>query len=331
MKWRRILWLPFIIMLIVLTIILDKALLKSKQNRKNNTAKKDAAIAEWQAPDINAIPDGAEKELIVYGRDLIANTSKYLGPKGTVAAITNGMNCQNCHTDAGAKPYGNCFSAVAANYPQLRNRSGIVESIEFRINDCLLRSLNGKTIDSLSREMRAMVAYLQWIGKDVPKKTKPKGAGTAELPFLQRASDSAKGQLVYVNKCERCHQKNGEGILRADSTGFVYPPLWGDQSYNTGAGLYRLTRFAGYVKYNMPFDKASFQAPDLTDEEAWDVAAFVNSKPRPVKFFKQDWPDNKKKAIDYPYGPFPDTFSARQHKYGPFGPIDEARKSAAKK
>ena len=331
MKWRRILWLPFIIALIALTIFLDKALFKSRKEQANSVATKDSSSAEWQAPDINAITEPAEKELIVYGRDLIASTSKYLGPKGTVAAITNGMNCQNCHTDAGAKPYGNCFSAVAANYPQMRNRSGILESIEFRINDCLQRSLNGQTIDSLSKEMRAMVAYLKWIGKDVPKKTKPKGAGTAELPFLNRAADSAQGQVVYVNKCERCHGKNGQGILRADSTGFVYPPLWGDSSYNIGAGLYRLTRFAGYVKYNMPFDKASFKSPDLTDEEAWDVAAFVNSKLRPVKFFNQDWPDIKKKAVDYPYGPFADTFSAKQHKYGPFGPIDESRKSGAKK
>ncbi|MGC4037845.1 MAG: c-type cytochrome [Chitinophagaceae bacterium] len=284
----------------------------------------------WRAPDTTLLSSTEEGQLILYGRQLISNTSKYLGPKGKVAVLTNGMNCQNCHLDAGAKPFGNCFAAVAANYPQLRNRSGIIESIEFRINDCLQRSLNGNTIDSNSKEMRAMVAYLKWIGKDVPKKAKPKGSNN-DIPFLNRGADSLKGQIVYVSKCERCHGKNGEGMLKFDSTEYIYPPLWGKDSYNNGAGLYRLTRFAGYVKYNMPFDKASNKSLELTNEEAWDVAAFVNSKPRPEKNFPKDWPDIKKKAIDYPYGPFADTFSAMQHKYGPFEPIDKARQATAKK
>ena len=330
MKWRRSILLPFIVGIIILLIIFNKILFKKSTSSTTAVLKKDSLLNEWHAPDINLISSKEEYALIVYGKELISNTSKFLGPKGVIAAITNGMNCQNCHIDAGAKPYGNCFSAVAANYPQYRNRSGIIESIEFRINDCLQRSLNGKTIDSLSKEMRAMAAYLEWIGKDVPKKTKPKGSST-DIPYLQRAADSAKGQIVYLGKCERCHGKNGEGIFKADSTGYIYPPLWGNSSYNIGAGLYRLTRFAGYVKYNMPFDKASNASLQLTDEEAWDVAAYVNSQPRPVKFFKNDWPDITIKAIDYPYGPFADSFSATQHKYGPFEPIDKARKAIANK
>lgn len=294
--------------------------------RKNIILKKDSLTSEWQAPDIKSIPSNDEGAMILYGRDLMANTSKYLGPKGSVATITNGMNCQNCHLDAGAKPYGNSFAAVAATYPTLRNRSGIIESIEFRINDCLQRSLDGKTIDSTSKEMRAMVAYLKWIGKDVPKKEKPKGSGIVEIPFLHRAADTAKGRIVYMKTCITCHGPDGQGLYNKDSSGYTYPPLWGKHSYNSGAGLYRITRFAAYVKYNMPFDKASHTAPYLTDEQAWDVAAFVNSQPRTIKFFKQDWPDISKKAVDYPYGPFADSFSATQHKYGPFEPIAKLRK-----
>jgi len=95
-----------------------------------------------------------------------------------------------------------------------------------------------------------------------------------------------------------------------------------------GAGLYRLTRFAGYVKYNMPFGTATHDNPQLTDEETWDVAAFVNSQPRPKKPFPKDWPDITKKAVDYPFGPYTDTFSEQQHKYGPFCPIKKARDDA---
>lgn len=293
--------------------------------------KKDSVSAktEWVAPDTNSIAATEEGNLIRYGKNLIANTAYYLGPKGTVAHVSNGMNCQNCHIDAGAKPYGNCFSAVASIYPTFRPRSGRIESIEFRINDCLQRSLNGKPIDSLSNEMRAMVAYLKWIGKDVPKGVKPKGANSEDIPFLDRAADPEKGKLVYTTKCQSCHQKNGEGLLKAGDTVYQYPPLWGANSYNTGAGLFRLTRFAGFVKNSMPFG-ATHQNPQLTNEEAWDVAAFVNSQPRPEKTFKQDWPKLSSKAIDYPYGPYTDSFTAKQHKYGPFGPIKKAKDDAAK-
>ena len=331
MNWRRLIWIVLAAALLILFIVFNKTLFKGASLPPKPVQKNDSALTEWRAPDLNLITSTEERALIVYGRELISNTSKYLGPKGIVAEITNGMNCQNCHIDAGAKPYGNCFSAVAANYPQFRNRSGIIESIEFRINDCLQRSLNGEKIDSLDKEMRAMVAYLKWIGKDVPPKVKPAGAGTIELAFLSRPADTLKGKLVYAGKCVTCHGKEGEGIWKADSTGYTYPPLWGPHSYNTGAGLYRLTRFAGYVKYNMPFAIASYEKPQLTDEEAWDVAAFVNSQPRPVKFFKKDWPDISKKSIDYPYGPYTDTFSSTQHKYGPFEPIDKARKAITKK
>ncbi len=296
------------------------------------TVKKDSvsAITEWMAPDTNSIPATEEGNLIHYGKNLISNTAYYLGPKGTLAHITNGMNCQNCHIDAGAKAYGNCFSAVASTYPTFRPRSGKIESIQFRINDCLQRSLNGKPIDSLSKEMIAMVAYLKWIGKDVPKGVKPKGAGTEELQFMKRAADPEKGKLVYTAKCQTCHQKNGDGLFKTGDTTYQYPPLWGTHSYNTGAGLFRLTKFAGYVKNSMPFG-ASYQSPQLTNEEAWDVAAFVNSQPRPQKSFPQDWPKLSSKAIDYPYGPYTDNFTDKQHKYGPFAPIKKAKDDAAKK
>jgi thiosulfate dehydrogenase len=107
--------------------------------------------------------------------------------------------------------------------------------------------------------------------------------------------------------------------------GWMYPPLWGENSFNTGAGLYRLSRFAGYIKANMPLG-ATYDKPVLTDEEAWHIAAFVNSQPRPVKDLTGDWPDISKKPVDHPFGPYADGFTEAQHKYGPFGPIAERQK-----
>jgi thiosulfate dehydrogenase len=114
--------------------------------------------------------------------------------------------------------------------------------------------------------------------------------------------------------------------MAADGKGYTYPPLWGPNSYNSGAGLFRLSRFAGYVRDNMPLNQATHNAPALSDEEAWDVASFVNSRPRPSKDLSSDWPNIAKKPIDHPFGPYADGFSETQHKFGPFKPIIEGRK-----
>ncbi|HYH15287.1 MAG TPA: c-type cytochrome [Flavisolibacter sp.] len=284
----------------------------------------DSHTEEWIAPDTLMIPATAAGEDIRYGRELIINTAKYLGPKGIVAALSNGMNCQNCHIDAGIKPFGNCFSAVASTYPKYRDRSGRVESIEFRINECMERSLNGQALDSNSLEMRAMVAYLKWVGSGVPHNFKPRGAGSEELPYLQRAADTIKGKGVYIRRCQRCHGADGSGVKAPDGASFVYPPVWGPDSYNVSAGMYRLSRLAGFIKNNMPFDSVLL-GYKLSNEEAWDVAAYINSQPRPQKRFACDWPDIARKPVDHPFGPYTDGFSEQQHKYGPFEPIKKKK------
>jgi thiosulfate dehydrogenase len=269
--------------------------------------------------------------LVRYGRELIENTSYYLGPKGIIKQISNGMNCQNCHLDGGTVPWGNNYGAVHATYPRYRDRSGTIESMEKRVNDCLERSLNGGTIDSLSKEMRAIVSYFHWVGSDVKKDSRPKGSGIVDLKLLDRPADPQRGHQVYIATCQRCHGESGEGQKNLTGYGYVYPPVWGANSYNTGAGLFRLSRLAGYVKNNMPFQEVDYSNPKLTDEEAWDVAAYINSQPRPVKENKMDWPDISKKPFDHPFGPYADTFSQAQHKYGPFAPIKKWKETSTKK
>ena len=266
---------------------------------------------------------GEERELIIYGQELIAHTSRYLGPKGSVAQITNGMNCQNCHLQAGAKAWGNNFAAVFSTYPKFRDRSGQVETIYKRVADCMERSLNGTAVDSNSREFKAIYAYIKWLGQDVQKGKKPHGSGIEKLPYLDRAADPQKGQIVYTAQCQSCHGANGEGLLTLDELEYAYPPLWGPNSYNDGAGLYRLSNFAGYVKNNMPNLLTSHKNPTLTDEESWDIAAYVNSQSRPHKDQSKDWPKFEKKPLDFPFGPYADSFSESEHKYGPFKPVQK--------
>lgn len=271
----------------------------------------------WLPPDSVSMPN----DEIGYGRALIRNTSFYLGPKGRVAQISNGMNCQNCHLNAGTKVFGNHYGAVAPTYPKFRERSGTIETIEKRINDCLERSLNGKPLDSGSVELSAMKAYILWVGSELPKGVAPAGSGIVDLPFLNRAASPDLGKGIYQTKCVACHGKEGEGILRPDSMEYVYPPVWGANSFNVSAGLFRLSRMAGFIKANMPLVADS--TGTLTNEEAWDVAAFLVSQPRPQNKFAADWPDIGLKPIDHPFGPYLDGFSEQQHKFGPFGPIED--------
>ena len=279
----------------------------------------------WVGPSLyidNSIL-GEERELIIYGQDLIAHTSKYLGPKGSVAQITNGMNCQNCHLQAGAKAWGNNFAAVFSTYPKFRDRSGQIETIYKRVADCMERSLDGTAVDSNSREFKAIYAYIKWLGQAVEKGKKPHGSGIEKLAFLDRAADPQKGQIVYAAQCQSCHGVNGAGQLTLDGLEYAYPPLWGPNSYNDGAGLYRISNFAGYVKNNMPYLLTSHENPKLTEAECWDVAAYVNSQSRPHKDQSKDWPKFEKKPLDFAFGPYADSFSEIQHKYGPFKPIQK--------
>lgn len=315
------------IIVISITIVSISEIVKAI--KQGGTPAYNAAIKDstWIPPSLFTDNElqGEEREIVMYGEDIVANTARYFGPHGSVAQITNGMNCQNCHLNAGKKNWGNNYSAVFSTYPKFRDRSGSMESLYKRVSDCFERSLNGVAPDSNSKEYQAIYAYIKWLGKDVKKGEKPVGSGIEKLPFLDRAADPVKGKEVYTAQCKSCHGENGEGQLSINSKSYDYPPLWGEHSYNNGAGLFRLSNFAGYIKSNMPFNQATHASPKLSTEEAWDVAAYVNSQPRPAKDLSKDWPDISKKPFDHPFGPYADGFTETQHKFGPYQPIISRR------
>lgn len=323
-------WVPIIIVIVISIVIINDSIIWYQQ--KQDIAKLMAAYIAtepvdtvwrgWNKYQIKISTDSGK--LIWYGHELIANTAYYLGPKGVVAHTTNGMNCQNCHLDGGTIPYGNNFGKVYATYPQFRARNNGIQSIYDRVNDCFERSLNGKALDSSTYEMQAIYAYMQWLGDGVPKGVARGGTSIMKLKYLDVAADQIAGKKVYIANCQSCHGNNGQGQLNMDGNAYTYPPLWGEHSYNDAAGLYRLSSFAGFAKNNMPFG-SDYHNTKLTDKEAWDVAAFVNSQPRPHKNQSADWKNIAKKPIDFPFGPYTDTFTETQHKYGPFNPIKNSK------
>ena len=263
-------------------------------------------------------------EEIRYGQELIAHTARYLGPKGSGKKIMGSrMTCQNCHLDAGKKPYGISLEAVHVRYPSYRAREGKVLTVADRINNCIERPMNGKPLDPDSREMRAMQAYFYSLSAGRPVATVREGDQLNDLVrFPARAADPERGAVLFKANCVKCHEANGQGKLADDQIEYVYPPLWGPESFNAGSNMNRISKMATFIKANMPFG-TNYDKPAFTDEETFDVAAFVlddRIHPRPTTN-AGDFPNLAEKPIDYAKGPYVDGKSETQHKYGPFPQI----------
>ncbi len=237
----------------------------------------------FQFPSSDKIADQPNAEAIVYGKKLIENTHIEL-PNNVVAK----MNCTNCHLNAGTVPNAMPFVGVDDRYPKYRARSGKEDNLAERINGCFQRSMNGTPLSEDAPEMLAMIAYMEWLSSEVDDGKLVEGVGLSKLDPL--TPDVDNGKLLYQAKCQMCHQADGAGLATPDGTR-LYPPLWGDDSYNLGAGMARLHTAAAFIKWNMPFG----QGGSLSDQEAYDIAAYFSTQDRPDFTHKtKDWPNGGK-------------------------------------
>lgn len=297
---------------------------------------KAAPTAAWTVPDIDSLPNDVYGKTVRYGKDLVERTFAHLGPEVANPAkryAGNNLACTSCHLDGASKKFGNGLIGTFADYPQYRPRENEVQSIADRVNGCLERSMNGRSLPLDSPEMRAIEAYIKFMSSGIAVGKVLDGRGLPKINLISRAADPAQGKAVYVQFCVACHGANGEGVRVGkvgDAQGYLNPPLWGPDSFNNGAGMARVIMAARFIRGNMPKGVAH-EAPMLTDEQAFDVAAFINSHPRPQKAnLDADFPNRKNKPADAAFPPYRAGFSAEQHKYGPFKPIVEAREKELK-
>ncbi len=297
----------------------------------NDTSTEVSPVVEaeevYLGPDTSAIPEGPEGDMIRYGLALIKKTAYYIGPDGVAGQyLGNKMNCTNCHLDAGTRPYGFNFFSTYGNYPQYRSREDAVLTIEQRVNNCVERPHNGDPLPLDSKEMIAIVSYIKFLGEGIPIGSKAVGSEGISIEFPDRPADPVKGKEIFLRECISCHMEDGQGKWLPDKSGYEYPPLWGTYGYQPGSSMFRIIKAARFIKANMPFEIASWQKPKLTDEEAFDVAAYINSEEheRPVSG-GSDYKDPGTKYVDYPFGPYDDPFPESQHKFGPFQPIIDYR------
>jgi thiosulfate dehydrogenase len=281
-------------------------------------------LTEWTAPDIKSVGDDAFGKLVKYGYALMTDTANQIGPAVADPAKRysgNNLTCQNCHLKAGTQPYSMPLTGVWGQFPQYRGREGEVGTLEDRINGCMDRSMNGRPLPLDSREMKAFLAFSKWLSSGIPDGAKLTGSGAMSVKEPGRAADLAHGEQVFVQVCAACHGKDGQGQRAASGNGYQFPPLWGPDSYNNGAGMSRILSAAAFIKHNMPFG-TTYASPVLSDAEAYDVAGYINSTDRPQRAgLDKDFPNKLQKPVDTAYGPYADDFSATQHKLGPFDPI----------
>jgi thiosulfate dehydrogenase len=198
------------------------------------------------------------------------------------------LTCTNCHLDFGTRAWSAPWVGVYGRFPQYRSRNDRVNVLEDRINDCFERSLNGKALSLASQEMRDIVAYMAWLSRKVPIAASMEGQGFARLDGP--ATDTVRGAAVFTSECARCHGSDGAGTDLA-------PPLWGEKSFTIGAGMGRVRTAAAFIKFNMPYDRPG----SLSEQQAFDVAAYITSRPRPDFVRKEnDWP-NGDHPPDVPY------------------------------
>ncbi len=249
--------------------------------RRNTESPVDALFAP---PSPETIPGDLRGEQIRLGYEMVVNTQEYAR-----RYVGNALNCTNCHLDAGLNPNSASFVGLSTLYPEHRARAGRQITLADRINECFERSMNGKPLPPDSVKLTAIVAYIEWLSRNMPPGSAVPWRGIPRL-ISTHQSDPLNGKTVFEKKCVFCHGSDGQGTMAA-------PPVWGPRSYNIGAEMARAGMAAAFIKANMPRGWGW----TVTDDEAIDVAAYINVQPRPDFPDKiHDWPKGGKPA-DVPY------------------------------
>lgn len=240
-----------------------------------------AAARTIGPPDPSTIPEGPLGDSIRRGMAIVSRTYEELPDH-----VGNGLHCTSCHLEGGTKAGAAPWVGLVAAFPEYRARSARVDTIERRINDCFERSMNGTPIDPVGEDMAAIVAYMSFISRGVPAGETP-GRGFQRIANRPETPDRARGERLYMEQCAACHGEDGQGKRNGDQ--YLFPALYGPQSFNIGAGMARLDTAAAYIRANMPLGRGG----SLSDQDAYDIADY---------FIHQDRPDWARRAEDWPSG-----------------------------
>lgn len=307
----------------------------------------------WAAPDEAAIPNDGTGDMIRYGKLLLSETYKYLGQGSSMPYQGNKIACTNCHMDEGKAAHGQPWAVVWYKYGAggpgpYSARSNRFLDMKNRIHDCMQRSMYGMQLPDDSYEMLSMIEYMKWLATGLKvadwNLVTPKGASNVAVASIPRPADPVRGKTVYQENCAVCHGDTGDGVFDAAAKKYIYPAVWGPNSFTNGAGMYRIRTAVGFIKGNMPYGwaNASDATHQLSTADVWDSMAYVISNDRPIfAGYLTDWssyrpsdcmPNWLLKTIDAGYAnyfprvepngylsdntAYPQKYAADKHKYG---------------
>ena len=229
-----------------------------------------AGAIAFTPPAESAIPDSPLGTMIRFGRDVFTDTQRYAKPY-----VGNALNCVDCHLDAGRQANAAPLWAAYVAYPAFMTKNRQVDTFEHRLEMCFRFSMNGRMPPADSAVVVGLVSYAYWLATGAPVGAQLSGRGYPPVAEPALPPDAKRGAGVYREHCAACHGTAGQGTRSRSS--YAFPPLWGPGAYNAGAGMRRVPTAAAFIKANMP----PGQGGTLTDQQAWDVAAYVNAQPRP--------------------------------------------------
>lgn len=227
--------------------------------------------AHFRPPAEEDVPPSPKLvQAIREGERIFVDTPRY------AARFTgNALSCANCHLDRGRLATAAPMWAALPHFPMYRKKNRRINTIQVRMQGCFRYSENGTPPPVDGRVMTALTAYLHWLSTGMPMGIRPAAAGFPRIAEPPKPMDRVRGRRVFMARCAMCHGSQGQGrVLRGRR---LFPPLWGAASFNWGAGMHRVDKAASFIKYNMPYGAGG----SLSVQEAWDVAAYVDSHPRP--------------------------------------------------
>jgi thiosulfate dehydrogenase len=222
-------------------------------------------LQSWKAPNPETIPQGPLGDSIRLGRLIFTQTPTYAR-----AYVGAQLSCSDCHLEAGTAAFAAPVVGLPGLFPSFDQRAKRVITFTQRIQECFLRSENGRVMPCNAPEMAAVIAYIQWVSQGQPVGKEFPGRGLVHLPEL--TGNAERGEQIYAQQCSACHGQQGAGIPP------TIPPVWGPGAYNDGAGINGVPNMAAFVQHNMPANKPG----TLSAQDAYDVAAFIHCKPHPV-------------------------------------------------
>ncbi len=228
------------------------------------------AVKPYLPPSEQTIPHNQFGEMVLLGKAIFTDTKKHASQY-----VGNGLSCSNCHLNAGRLSHSAPLWAAWVKYPAYRSKNNRVNTMEERIQGCFTYSMNGSPPPADSKELKALMSYAYWLAKGAPTGINLPGRGYPKLEKPTEKPDTARGKQLYVNNCAVCHGEDGEGTKTNNE--YAFPPLWGRDSFNWGAGMHRINTAAAFIRANMPLAKGG----SLSNQQAWDVAYYINSHERP--------------------------------------------------